>query len=308
MKMYSVIIPVYNEEEIILESYDRLKVVMDALNNPYELVFVDDGSKDKTVELLKEIADYDTNVKVLILSRNFGHQLAVTAGLNSCNGDAVIIIDADMQDPPELIPQMIDLWKQGNQIVYGKRMKRKGESVFKLVTAKVYYRLLKRLSDESVPPDVGDFRLLDRKVVNIMNEMGEHNRYLRGMSAWTGFKQIELPYIREERVKGASKYTLKKMTKLAVDGAISMSNKPIKMLTSLGLLLLLLGGIGLLISIIIWIMNGINPVMLIMSFSALMTGLIITSMGILGAYVGRVYDEVKSRPLYIISEMLNFKE
>lgn len=308
MKLYSVIIPVFNEEEIIFNSYNRIKSVMDKLNNPYELIFVDDGSSDNSYSILKLISEADTNARILVFSKNFGHQIAVSAGMKASKGDAVIIIDADMQDPPELIPLMLNLWKEGNQVVYGKRNNRLGESWFKKVTATVYYRLLKRISEDNIPLDVGDFRLLDRKVVDVMNEMTEHNRYLRGMSAWAGFTQAALPYTREERKQGTSKYTLKKMTKLAADGALSMSLKPLKMIMVFGIILFILSIIGLIALSIIWLINSFNTTILIISIMTLLTGLILISMGILGAYLGRIYDEVKGRPLYIIKEMINFKE
>lgn len=308
MKLYSVVIPVYNEEETLINSYKRLKSVMDELNNPYELIFVDDGSKDNTYALLQLISEWDTNAKILILSRNFGHQIAVTAGMKSAKGDAVIIIDADMQDPPEIIPDMIKLWREGNEVVYGKRDSRLGESWFKKVTAKVYYRLLKRISDNKIPLDVGDFRLLDRKVVDVMNNMTEHNRYLRGMSAWAGFTQCPINYTREERKEGKSKYTFSKMTKLAADGAMSMSSKPLRALNSLGVLLITTGLLGLLGMIIVWSIDAFYSAILICSLMSVFSGLIILSMGILGAYISRIYDEVKGRPLYIIKEMINFKE
>jgi len=308
MKLYSVIIPVYNEEEVIISSYNRIKAVMDKLNNPYELLFVDDGSSDNTVSLLKIISETDSNVKVLVLSRNFGHQTAVSAGMNKSKGDAVIIIDADLQDPPEIIPEMIKFWKEGNEVVYGKRNKRLGESFFKKFTAKVYYRILKHISSESIPEDVGDFRLLDRKVVDVMNNMPEHNRYLRGMSAWAGFKQCPIEYTREERKEGKSKYTLKKMTKLAADGALSMSTKPLNFIMKAGLIMTFLGVLGIIAFIVLWIVRLYSAVLLLAGIMVFTGGLIISSLGIIGAYVGRIYDEVKMRPLYIIKEMINFKE
>jgi dolichol-phosphate mannosyltransferase len=308
MKLYSVVIPVYNEEESIINSYNRLKAVMNGLDSPYELIFVDDGSSDNSYILLNEIADADANAKVLVFSRNFGHQTAVTAGMNASRGDAVIIIDADMQDPPELIPEMIELWKKGNEVVYGKRNSRLGETFFKKFTAKVYYRMLKGLSDQKIPEDAGDFRLLDRKVVNLMNNMPEHNRYLRGMSAWIGFNQCPIEYTREERKEGVSKYSFKKMLSLAADGAVSMSGRPLRLVLTGGSAISFLGCLGLIALIIVWIVESFNPIILLCSLMALFSGLIMISAGILGAYIGRIYDEAKDRPLYIIKEMINFKE
>lgn len=308
MKLYSIIIPVYNEEESLINSYNRVKEVMDKLNNPYEIIFIDDGSHDKTPSLLRMISEWDSNAKIIYLSRNFGHQIAVTAGLKACKGDMAVIIDADMQDPPELIPEMIKLWKEGNEVVYGKRNKRMGESLFKKITAKVYYRLIKKLCEQPIPEDVGDFRLLDRKVINVMNEMTEHNRYLRGMSAWSGFRQCPISYTREERKTGVSKYSLKKMTKLAADGALSMSLKPLKIIFNLVFLVGFIGG-GLMIAFIaMLIMGNFSSTLLILSAMNILGAIILFSLGILGAYIGRIYDEAKNRPLYIIKEMINFKE
>ena len=308
MKLYSVIIPIFNEFELLMSSYMRVKGVMDTLNNPYELIFVDDGSIDGSYDILKEIAEDDANAKVLVLSRNFGHQTAVTAGMKISRGDAVIIIDGDMQDPPELIPDMLRLWKQGYEIVYGKRKKRLGETFMKKFTASAYYKILNKLSDGGIPEDAGDFRLLDRKVVDVMNRMPEHNRYLRGMSAWAGFKQYPLEYVREERKEGKSKYTLRKMLRLASDGAISMSGKLLKYVGLGGMALTLIGNVGLITAIIIWILYGLPSVLLLASLMGFFTGLLLLALGILGAYIGRIYDETKGRPLYVIKETFNYKE
>ena len=231
MKKVSLVIPMYYEELVAEECYKRVSKILKELQNyEYEIIFINDGSKDKTLEILEEIASNDNNVKIISFSRNFGH------------------IDADLQDPPELIPKMIELWEQGNQIVYGKRKKRDGESVFKLATAKMFYKTLNALSDVDIPKDTGDFRLVDRKVVDVMNNLPEHNKFLRGLWSWIGFKQLEFEYERKERFAGNTKYPLKKMLKLASDGIISFSTKPLKMVGILGI-------ISIMISIIIFMDN-----------------------------------------------------
>ena len=215
MKKISIIIPTYNEEEVIKISYLRVKKVLEELDSyDYEIIFIDDGSKDKTLNILNEIAKENRKVKVISFARNFGHQAAVTAGIKYITGDAIVIIDADLQDPPELIPEMIQLWEQGNEVIYGKRKTRKGESAFKLLSAKMFYKTLNALSDVEIPKDTGDFRLVDRKVVEIINQMPEHNKFLRGLFSWVGFKQYAYEYERKERVAGKTKYPFKKMWKL----------------------------------------------------------------------------------------------
>ena len=216
MKIISVIIPVYDEEKVINECYHRMSNVLNSLDDySYELMFINDGSNDRTLEILEKISTNDSNVKIISFSRNFGHQAAVTAGLRESNGDAIVIIDADLQDPPELIPDMIKLWEDGNDVVYGKRKKRKGESVFKVFSAKMFYKTLNALSDVEIPKDTGDFRLVDRKVINVINNMPEHNKFLRGLFSWCGYKQYSFEYERQKRYSGKTKYPLKKMLKLA---------------------------------------------------------------------------------------------
>ena len=217
----SVIIPMYNEELVIEECYKRLKENITKLKKyDYELIFINDGSKDKTLEKIKELAKQDTNLKIVSFSRNFGHQAAVTAGLKEVTGDAIVIIDADLQDPPESIPDMVKLWEAGNEVIYGKRKSRKGESYFKLFTAKMFYKTLNALSDVEIPQDTGDFRLVDRKVVDTINKLPEHNKFLRGLFSWVGYKQVPYEYERQERFAGKTKYPLNKMLKLASDGII----------------------------------------------------------------------------------------
>ena len=235
MKKISIVIPMYNEQEVAEICYQRIKNVLNKLSRyDYELIIVDDGSKDKTLEIVTKIAETDDKVVIISFSRNFGHQAAVTAGLRETTGDAVVIIDADMQDPPEVVEEMVKLWEQGNDVIYAVRSKRKGESIFKTFTAKMFYKILYNLSDVEIPKDTGDFRLADRKVIDVINSLPEHNKYLRGLFSWTGFKQKPINYIREKRTAGKTKYPLKKMLKLAYDGIIGFSSKPLKLIGQIG--------------------------------------------------------------------------
>ncbi|KOA20689.1 hypothetical protein CLHOM_08310 [Clostridium homopropionicum DSM 5847] len=310
-KLISIIVPMYFEEAVVEECYKRLTSVALSTNLNYEIIFINDGSTDKTPELLEAIAIKDQNVKVINFSKNFGHQIAVSAGIDKAQGDAVVIIDADLQDPPELIPQMIDLWENGYEVVYGKRKKRDGESFFKLFTAKAFYRVLNKMSDIQIPMDTGDFRLLDKKVVEVLRKMPEQNRFLRGMSSWAGFRQIELEYERKERFAGETKYPLKKMLKLASDGILSFSSKPIKLVELAGLITLSIGFIA-----VIYLFSssilGIRAMELrwISLFIAIafIGGIQIFSIGVIGEYVTRIYDESKGRPLYIIDREINMKK
>ena len=304
---YSVIIPMYNEQEVIKESYRRLDGVMRPLGEEYELIFVNDGSRDKTMEIMLEIANNDKHVKIVDFARNFGHQTAVTAGMKYSSGDAVVIIDADLQDPPELIPGMLEKWKEGYEVVYGKRLKREGETKFKLFTAKAFYKVINSLSGNMIPMDTGDFRLIDRAVVDAMNAMPEHNRFLRGMGSWVGFRQYAYEYKRDERWAGTTKYPLKKMIKLAKDGIISFSSKPLEMLGFLGCAISGLCFLWLLVLIILAICGVFfMQWQLIVSFMGIFAGIILIGMGILGEYIGRIYDEAKGRPLYTVLRTINF--
>ena len=225
--VYSIIVPLYNEELVIDESYRRLKEVMDSIKENYEIVFVNDGSRDKTRDKAEEICENDENIKLINFSRNFGHQSAITAGMDLALGDAIIVIDADLQDPPEVILKMIEKWKEGYEVVYGKRIKREGETFFKKFTAKMFYRLLKSMTSVDIPVDTGDFRLIDRKVCDALISLPEKNRYVRGLVSWVGYKQTYVEFERQERFAGETKYPLKKMMKLAFDGITSLSYKPL---------------------------------------------------------------------------------
>ena len=309
MKKISLIIPMYYEEEVAKECYNRMSEVLSKIEGyEYELICVNDGSQDKTLPILEEIAKNDKKVKVISFARNFGHQCAVTAGLKYVTGDCVVIIDADLQDPPELIPEMLKLWEEGNEVIYGKRKTREGESVFKLLTAKMFYKTLNALSDVDIPKDTGDFRLVDRKVVDVMNSMPEHNKFLRGLWGWIGFKQIPFEYERKERFAGKTKYPLKKMLKLASDGIIGFSTKPLKMVGALGILAIVISIIILIYSLVSYIF-GLNHLTAgwtsIMVTVTLFSGVQLLSIWIMSEYIGRIYDESKSRPQYIIDKTIN---
>ena len=311
MKKVSVVIPMYYEEEVANECYNRMKNVLSKLDNySYEIIFVNDGSKDKTLEILTNICDADKNVKVLSFSRNFGHQAAVTAGIKYVTGDVVLIIDADLQDPPELLPEMLKLWEDGNEVIYGKRKSRKGESKFKLLTAKMFYNTLNALSDVDIPKDTGDFRLVDRKVIDVINTLPEHNKFLRGLFSWVGFEQYAFEYERQERFAGKTKYPLKKMLKLAGDGIISFSTKPLKILGGLGILAIFVSFIILIYALISYIFNlnnltpGWTSLMVAITF---FSGVQLVSLWISSEYIGRIYDETKQRPQYIINKKINIE-
>ena len=302
---YSVIIPAFNEQEVLPLSYSRLKSVMDKLKD-YELIFVDDGSRDDTLSLLKQLARTDKNVKVISFSRNFGHQEAVSAGMAKSCGKAVIIIDCDLQDPPEVIPQMVEKWQGGADIVYGQRTKRAGENIFKKLTAWVYYKVLSMLDGQPIPQNTGDFRLIDRKVCDALNVMPERNRFLRGMSAWSGFKSVPVYFERDERAAGQTKYSVKKMLKLAGDGVTSFSNKPLKFPLYFGAFTGFLSAAYLLAAIILAALDTWSYVHVLFAIVFLFASTLLFSLGVFGMYLARIYDEAKSRPIYIIDEQINF--
>jgi dolichol-phosphate mannosyltransferase len=308
--LLSVVVPMYYEEGVAEECYKRLSKVMVNNNYNYELVFINDGSKDKTLEILNRIAQMDKNVKIINFSRNFGHQIAVTAGVDAALGDAIVIIDADLQDPPELITDMIALWNQGYDVVYAKRKKRQGETWFKLKTAKYFYKFLNSMSDIEIPKDTGDFRLIDRKVADAFIAMPEKNRFIRGMISWVGFNQIAIEYVRDERFAGETKYPLKKMIKFAKDGIIAFSSKPLRMITTLGLFSVVLSFIVLVYSLLSKfigtnVTRGWTSLMVAITFFC---GVQMLSLGIVGEYISRIYDEIKGRPLYIVKDKINFDE
>lgn len=312
MKKISVVIPMYNEEEVALTCYERITKVVKTLENyETEIIIVNDGSRDGTLNIIEELAQKDKNLKVISFSRNFGHQAAVTAGLKETTGDAVIIIDADMQDPPELIKDMILLWEQGNDVIYAVRKNRRGESMFKLLTAKMFYKILYSMSDTKIPKDTGDFRLVDRKVVDVINALHEHNKYLRGLFSWAGFKQKPIKYNREERKYGKTKYPLKKMFKLAFDGIVSFSNKPLKMIGTIGILSVLLSFVVFVYAVLSYMFKWNNLVpgwSSIIICIAFFSGVQLISIWIMSEYISRIYDETRNRPEYIIDKKINFNK
>ena len=292
----SVVIPMYNEKEVIAETYRRLTAVMHQIQESYELIFVNDGSMDGTFEVLESAAKGDKHVKIIDFARNFGHQMAVRAGLSRACGDAIVIIDADLQDPPEIIPGMMQKWREGYEVVYGKRKSRQGDNFFKKLTAFAFYRTLHFLAGIDIPKDTGDFRLIDRKVKDALLTMNEHGTFLRGMVSWVGFKQFPYEFERHERFAGTTKYPLKKMLKLAFDGIYSFSTTPIKFLMLLGIFFVLLG----ILVMLFW-----NAFIGAISF---FSGVLLCAMYILGEYIGRIYEETMNRPLYIISRTKGFEE
>lgn len=308
--LVSVIVPCFNEEQVVNTAYERLSDVLAGSRDlSYELIFVNDGSQDQTQQLLNTLQLRDPHVRVLRLSRNFGHQIAVTAGMEEASGDAVVIIDADLQDPPEIIPEMIQRWREGNHVVYGIRGKREGESKFKLWTAKLFYRIINRLSDTKIPVDAGDFRLLDRKVVDVLKAMPERARFLRGMVSWAGFSQTSVIYQRAPRHAGESKYPLAKMIHFGLDGIISFSLVPLKLAIWTGFLAIWIAVFGIIVAILDRLLQkGLTRGWASLFVAVLfMGGIQLVSLGIIGEYLGRIYTEVKQRPLYAVQERLGFK-
>ncbi|WP_342438266.1 glycosyltransferase family 2 protein [Paenibacillus sp. FSL L8-0436] len=307
---YSVIVPMYNEEEVIQYTYERLKQVMDECGDTYELIFVNDGSRDRTAEIMSGISSSDEHVKLIDFSRNFGHQVAITAGMDYAQGQAVVVIDADLQDPPEVILQMIAKWKEGYEVVYAKRLKRHGETIFKKVTAKLFYRLLSSMTSVEIPTDTGDFRLIDRKVCDVLRGLKEKNRYVRGLVSWVGFRQTMVEYVREERFAGETKYPLKKMIRFAVDGITSFSHKPLKIASYVGFFLSFSSFVYLFfvlfqrIFFTSWTVPGWAS---IVGVNLLFNGIVLMLLGVIGEYIGRIYDESKDRPLYIVRETKGYR-
>jgi polyisoprenyl-phosphate glycosyltransferase len=299
---YSVIIPVYNEEAVVLETYRRLTMVMASLGEPYELLFVNDGSIDRTGQMIEELAEVDECVQLLDFSRNFGHQIAITAGMDYARGQAVVIIDADLQDPPELIQQMIEKWKEGYEVVCAKRAKRKGETFFKKWSAALFYRTLRALTEVNIPLDTGDFRLMDGKVCEAMRGIREKNRFVRGLVSWVGFRQTAVEYVREERFAGESKYPLGKMLRFSMDGITSFSYKPLKVATYLGFVISFISFVYLIVSLGLKVFTDSTVAgwTSLIACVLLLNGVILILLGILGEYVSRIYDETKNRPLYVL--------
>ena len=301
---YSVVAPIYNEEETLPHFYKRVIAVMEQLNETFEIVLVNDGSRDNSYQIMRSLHEQDPRVRVIDFSRNFGHQVAISAGLDYAKGQAVVIIDSDLQDPPEVIPQMIERWKQGAEVVYAQRSKRVGETKFKLLTASLFYRLIGRITSINIPRNTGDFRLMDRRVVDALISMREHHRFMRGLSAWVGFRQEALLYERHERFAGETKYPLRKMIRFSLDAITSFSHLPLQLATTLGCVLAIISLLGIVIAAFLRIFThaivGQASTLIMVLF---MGGIQLIFLGVIGEYLGRIYDEVRARPLYIVHHL-----
>jgi polyisoprenyl-phosphate glycosyltransferase len=307
---YSIVLPVYDEEESLPELYERLKWLLERLDGDAEVILVDDGSRDDSFALMLDMNRRDPRFKLLQLSRNFGHQVAITAGLDFAAGRAVIVMDADLQDPPEAVLAMAERWREGFDVVYGVRRERHGETRFKRTTASVFYRLLQRLADVEIPPDAGDFRLLDRKALDAYLAMREHDRYVRGMVSWVGFNQIGVGYNRDERRAGKTKYPLRKMMKFAADGIVSFSNAPLRLALALGFIVsvssFIYGFVAILLKVTgAFTVPGWTSIIFVTSF---LGGVQLIVLGVVGEYVGRTYLESKRRPLYVVNRSAGLAE
>jgi glycosyltransferase involved in cell wall biosynthesis len=308
--LLSVVVPCFNEQQVLPDTNHRLVTTLERLPLRFEIIYVDDGSTDLTPEVLRELAARDERIRVVRFSRNFGHQMAITAGLEYASGDAVVIIDADLQDPPEVISDFVEKWMSGYEIAYGARVDREGESVFKLWTAKLFYRVISRLSDTEIPLDTGDFRLMDRRVVNALLSMPERDRFVRGMVSWLGFSQVAVPYRRAARFAGTTKYPLRKMLKFATDGIASFSIVPLRLAAWMGFLASFLSVCGIVVVLlerylgVLGLVRGWSSTVIAILF---MGGVQLMCLGIIGEYVGRIYGETKRRPLYIVRERIGFE-
>ena len=310
MPLYSVVVPAYNEEEVIGETYKRLTSVMRGMSEPYEIIFVNDGSRDRTAEIIAGFCTEDDSVRLINFTRNFGHMPAITAGMDNVRGQAVFIIDADLQDPPELFPEMAARWKEGYHVAYGKRVKRMGESWFKKVTAKIFYRFIRRLTTVDLPPDTGEFRLIDRRVCEAVSKLPERHRYIRGLVSWVGFRQVAVEYVREERFAGETKYPFRKMVSFALDAITAFSYKPLKLATSLGFIMSLVSFIYLLVIVgqRVFTDRLVSGWATTVGVVLLSQGLVLMILGLMGEYIGRIYEEIKGRPTYIILEIVGQHE
>ena len=306
---YSIILPVFNEQDNLLKLHQRLTGAIDSITTDYEMIFIDDCSNDNSYEILKALNEQDLRVKIIKFTKNCGHQIAITCGLDFAEGDAAIIMDADLQDPPEVIPKFIEKHEQGYEIVYAIREKREGETFFKKVTAFFFYRIMKVFTNIEMPLDAGDFRLIDRKVIDSLKSMQERNKFLRGLIVWTGYSQIGVPFRRDARNAGTTKYTTLKMFKLAFDGIFSFSNIPLRFATIFGLLISVLSFLFAIFALYLKFSSntvlGWTSLLLTILFIG---GVQLMTIGIIGEYLGRIYDEVKMRPLYIIKKKIGFKE
>jgi dolichol-phosphate mannosyltransferase len=305
------IVPIYNEEKTMPELYRRISAVMARLDGSVELIMVNDGSRDRSLELMRELHEKDPRICYISLARNFGHQIAVTAGLSFVRGQVIVILDADLQDPPELIPDMIEKWRQGYQVVYAQRTQRRKEGWFKRFTAYAFYRLLKQLADVDIPTDTGDFCLMDRKVVDVLNSMPERNRYIRGLRAWIGFQQTYIRFERDPRFAGEVKYTFRKSLSLAINGLVSFSRVPLRLSTYIGLVAAV---VAVMMAVLVLYWRIVSPTSPLTGFASIVIAIFflgsvqLVSIGILGEYVGRIYEEVKGRPVYVLAEVGGFTE
>ncbi|NTU66510.1 MAG: glycosyltransferase family 2 protein [Candidatus Moranbacteria bacterium] len=305
---YSIVVPVFNEDQVLEEFHMRITSVMQSVHESYELIFINDGSQDRSSAIIESLHEKDETVKLLSFSRNFGHQVAITAGMDCSSGQAVIVIDSDLQDPPEVILEMIKKWKEGHDVVYGKRIRRKERSLFKKTTAAIFYRVLRSITDSDIPVDVGDFRLIDRRVCDVMKGFTEKNRYVRGLVSWVGFRQAAVEYERDERFAGKTKYSLGKMMKFAIDAATSFSHKPLKMASYLGVFFSGVSFVYLLVVLYERVFTEKTVVgwTSIVAVNLFFNGIVLIILGAIGEYIGRIYDESKNRPLYIIESKKGF--
>ncbi|MGH2447433.1 MAG: glycosyltransferase family 2 protein [Chloroflexota bacterium] len=307
--VFSIVAPIFNEAETVTHFYERVVTVMESLGQPFELVLVNDGSQDESFAIMRGLHEADQRVRVVDFSRNFGHQIAISAGLDHAAGQAVIIIDSDLQDPPELIPKLIERWRAGAEVVYAQRATRAGETPFKLITASAFYSVLRRLTAVNIPRNTGDFRLLDRTVVDSLVAMKEQHRFMRGLSAWVGFRQEAITYHRSERFAGTTKYPFRKMLRFSVDAITSFSHVPLQLATTLGFILAGISLLGILAAIILRLVNhaivGQATTLILVLF---LGGIQLIFLGVIGEYLGRIYDEVRARPLYIVREVLGKRE
>src|SRR5580700_6608941 len=308
--LLSVVVPCHNEEEVLRETNHRLFAALDKIPMQLEIIYVDDGSTDSTAEILRDLQTGDPRIRVIRFSRNFGHQMAITAGIEHASGDAVVLIDADLQDPPEVILDFIDKWMDGFDVVYGVRTERDGESAFKLLTAKYFYRFIGKLSDTEIPLDTGDFRLMDRTVVDALLSMPERDRFVRGMVSWLGFSQAAVPYRRAARAAGVTKFSLFKMLRFATDGIVSFSILPLRLATWVGFAASGVALLGVLITVVERLM-GVQG--LVKGWASILVAILfiggvqLICMGIIGEYIGRIYGESKRRPLYVVRERMGFQ-
>jgi len=304
--VYSVVIPAFNEQEVIGETYKRITNVMTDMGEPYELIFVNDGSKDQTAHIIAGFCESDPSVRLINFTRNFGHMAAISAGMENSRGQGIFVIDADLQDPPEIFPEMAAKWKEGYHVIYGKRIRRKGESIFKRISAKLFYKFIRRMTSVDLPPDTGEFRLIDRQVCDVVNKLPEKNRYIRGLVSWVGFKQVPVEYVRESRYAGKTKYPLRKMLLFAMDAITSFSYKPLKLATIAGFLISFISFLYIIYVMYEYFFTDRTITGWASTIAAILftQGIVLMILGLMGEYIGRIYTELQNRPNYIIQEII----